>query len=229
MTQLCLIDGLIFPPPGSSTVVVNDMVDQSFKVIDANSGHSDIALAVHVVKQIEHIVRDRKYDFIREKFKAPSNDMIGIGKLIRFSPRFPEKVRNPALHLVHQRNDLVHKIDVNKFENKKMRKAFIDSSNVVISEMWKASRPMILYTQGGFVCQGLTDDNIQHTKAEFKETNSSEDLKREQIILETNHVSRDYGIDGADGLELFRSSKLLRDSIIKDEYGLFGNCFDFRY
>ena len=50
-----------------------------FKAMDRKSGHSDIALAVYIVKRIEHIARSRNYDFIREEFKAPSNDMIGGG------------------------------------------------------------------------------------------------------------------------------------------------------
>ena len=107
----------------------NDVAIGEFSAFSYSCGHPDVALAVHITKRLEHIIR--KY-FCRGRV---CDERITLGKLINTHSNFGvnhDGIACCLMSIVFKRNDLVHKFEVNKFENKSSRKEFIETSNLVL-------------------------------------------------------------------------------------------------
>ena len=107
----------------------NDVAIGEFSAFSYNCGHPDVALAVHITKRLEHIIR--KY-FCRGRV---CDKRITLGKIINTHSDFGVnhgEIARCLMSIVFKRNDLVHKFEVNRFENESSRNAFIETSNLVL-------------------------------------------------------------------------------------------------
>ena len=112
----------------------NESENEEFSEFSYSSGHSDIALAVYVTKNLEHVIRKYSCGDLAVSARIP------LGRLIKDYSDIGSWNKNLVwnlMSLVEKRNNLVHKIEVGKFENKSGRRHFVESSNRVLKILSK--------------------------------------------------------------------------------------------
>jgi len=189
----------------------NESDDEEFSDFSCSSGHSDIGLVAYITKHLEYVIRKYYCGDLAVSARIP------LGRVIRKYSDFRAGYKNlvwSLMTLVEKRNDLVHNIEVDKFESKSDRKHFVEHSNRVLQVLSKKRQPDefgTLYLTRVVLCSG--DVSVDHDIDNYNETKI--EIKR------PGEFSSDYDMLDYHCWNMIKKDPVLQKSISDDVHGLF--------
>ena len=146
--------------------MVDEYAVEDFSRFTFNLGHSDIALAVSIIKQLEHVVRKYLCSSDLRASRIPFGQLVNKCVLLRDK----KEIQKTLQILAEQRNFLAHIKDVDKFRSKESRKLFVETSNGVLEKLQGIAQQRRAPDDGVILeAQGL-DASMSFESATYQET-----------------------------------------------------------